>query len=138
MGKAKRSLEEKRFTPGPGAYKGNVNAIRRKGPSYVLGLKTKPDFSYLNKGPGPGQYSVKQSRTSGGFSFGGRNSLGLTDKTPGPGSYLMGSTLNRKGKSFGKEKKRSLVSRNGVPGPGQYPIRGHSTKGSSPKYGFGT
>ena len=58
MGKEKRGKQGRAKSPGPGAYSGNSNFVKKKGPSYGLGVKTKPDFSYLNKGPGPGAYSI--------------------------------------------------------------------------------
>ena len=60
------------------------------------------------------------------------------DKTPGPGSYKAESTLCKKGRSFGKETVRARKQKSTVPGPGQYAIKGHSTKESAPRYGFGS
>lgn len=126
MGKDSRAKNSRNQSPGPGAYSGKYQVTKKKGPSYHVGGKKKPDFSYLNQSPGPGAYSVKnKSRT--GWSFGGKDKKGKDQKFPGPGTYGSQTTFERNGhggKSFGREKQRQDFANKGSPGPGQYKQEG--------------
>mmetsp|Transcript_26301 Transcript_26301/g.30423 ORF Transcript_26301/g.30423 Transcript_26301/m.30423 type:complete len:89 (+) Transcript_26301:191-457(+) len=84
--------------------------IKNNGPTYIMGLKTNHDFSYLRATPGPGNYLSTTDllgQKGKGYTFGGKKQFSLKGKFPGPGTYDIHSTIsvNEKGNAFGREAK---------------------------------
>lgn len=121
--------KDQMLSPGPGAYDGNVNAIKDK--MRIAGFGKSQRTGFVGKEdklkPGPGNYDIPDTRKSKAFKMGLKLSMMLRETTPGPGNYdpninvIKDSTRNVKlAKASAQSSMIHSKSTKLIPGPGQY------------------
>ncbi|OMJ94519.1 hypothetical protein SteCoe_2295 [Stentor coeruleus] len=112
--------------PGPGAYE---TSIKPEAAAYTIVGKNLPKSR--DNSPGPADYDLQPTQTSGSFSIG--KSKRFSDKPftiPGPGAYENGFKVKIKTTVFGKSKRPLIQPSNPEnPGPGRYNLPNKSVEG---------
>ncbi|CDW79521.1 UNKNOWN [Stylonychia lemnae] len=124
--------KQREFSPGPGAYEPNVDAVKYKNPTYGIN-KGQKGITSKDILPGPGQYdglSKEMGKSLQNVTIKSRPKTAKIQQTPGPGQYSVDNRTidqdlkSQRGASTLKNKSERLQSLNRDqvqnPGPGQY------------------
>jgi len=109
----------------------------------MVGSSSRADLSSGNvKFPGPGQYSIPDTKSKTSFKFGSStNSHKSLFNEPGPGAY-QGDPEKTKSKNpswkVGTSKRAPLAKTARVPGPGNYEVSDWFSTKKNPNWVFGT
>mmetsp|Transcript_85743 Transcript_85743/g.239756 ORF Transcript_85743/g.239756 Transcript_85743/m.239756 type:complete len:245 (+) Transcript_85743:90-824(+) len=130
--------------PGPGAYimgAPDMTSRFKKSPNHAFGVSGRETLD-KHKVPGPGAYTDRRGIGAGGAAY------SLTPRRPGmvprdakdfpgPGAHDLKTRIGE-GPRSSISPRRPLVTRGGVPGPGEYDQLDQFTAEKTPSWGFGT